>query len=408
MSQIKTKFVENSAVTSDKLATDSVTTVKILDANVTNAKLATGIDAAKLANGSVSNAEFQYLDGVTSAIQTQLDAKLDDSQLGAANGVASLDAGGKLPVSQLPTSAMEYKGTFDPTGPTPNLANGTGDSGDMYYVSVAGSHDFGAGSISFGIGDMVLYNGSIYQKLDNTESVQSVNGETGVVVLDTGDISENGNLYFTDERAQDAIGTILVDSSSIDFTYADGTPSITAVVLPAGVDHDSLQNFVANEHIDHSTVSIATASDSGLSGGGNITATRSLVIDPNNAPSETVASGDYLLIADVSAANALKKVTAGSIAALAAGAAFGKETFVLSAGDITNQYVDFAQVAKTGSVVVSIKGSGSIIEGASYDYSLSYTGGAGGKTRLTFLNDLATGGNSALVATDVLQVSYGY
>jgi hypothetical protein len=42
---------------------------------VTDAKLSTGIDAAKLGDGSVSNAEFQTLNGVTSAIQTQLDGK---------------------------------------------------------------------------------------------------------------------------------------------------------------------------------------------------------------------------------------------------------------------------------------------------------------------------------------------
>jgi hypothetical protein len=34
-----------------------------------------GMDAARIADGSVSNAEFQYLNGVTSAIQTQIDAK---------------------------------------------------------------------------------------------------------------------------------------------------------------------------------------------------------------------------------------------------------------------------------------------------------------------------------------------
>jgi hypothetical protein len=38
------------------------------------AELPTGIDAAKIADGSVSNTEFQYLNGVTSAIQTQLSA----------------------------------------------------------------------------------------------------------------------------------------------------------------------------------------------------------------------------------------------------------------------------------------------------------------------------------------------
>lgn len=36
---------------------------------------ASGLDAAKIANGSVSNTEYQYLNGVTSDIQTQLNAK---------------------------------------------------------------------------------------------------------------------------------------------------------------------------------------------------------------------------------------------------------------------------------------------------------------------------------------------
>lgn len=36
-----------------------------------------GLDAAKIANGTVSNAEFETLNGVTSNIQTQLDSKLD-------------------------------------------------------------------------------------------------------------------------------------------------------------------------------------------------------------------------------------------------------------------------------------------------------------------------------------------
>lgn len=42
---------------------------------ITAAGLPSGIDAAKIADGSVSNTEFQYLDGVTSNIQTQLNGK---------------------------------------------------------------------------------------------------------------------------------------------------------------------------------------------------------------------------------------------------------------------------------------------------------------------------------------------
>ncbi len=56
-----------------------------------------------------------------------------------------------------------------------------------------------------------------------------------------------GSVSGFDEAAQDAVGTILVDSSSIDFTYTDGTPEITAVVLPAGVDHNSLANLTSGD-----------------------------------------------------------------------------------------------------------------------------------------------------------------
>ena len=47
------------------------------DAAIAGSKLASAIDSAKIADGSVSNTEFQYLNGVTSAIQTQLDAAVN-------------------------------------------------------------------------------------------------------------------------------------------------------------------------------------------------------------------------------------------------------------------------------------------------------------------------------------------
>jgi hypothetical protein len=83
-----------------------------------------------------------------------------------------------------------------------------------------------------------------------------------------------------------------------------------------------------------------------------------------------------------------------------------KETFVLSNTNITNQYIDLAHVAKTNSIIFMVDGSGSLLEGASYAYSVNYTGGAGGNTRITFLNNIATGGGAALVAGDVVQVNY--
>ena len=312
--------------------------------NIPSSALSSGVDASKIADGSVSNAEFQRLNGVTSDIQTQLNDKVDDSEKGAANGVATLDGSGKVPVSQLPNSVMEYQGAWNASTNTPTLADGVGNNGDVYRVSVAGTQDLGSGNITFVVADFVIYNGTIWQKSPGANLVTSVNGQQGVVVLDTDDIAEGANLYFTDERAQDAVGTILTDSSSIDFTYNDAGPSITAVVLPAGVDHDQLLNFVANEHIDHSSVQIATAANtSGLTGGGDITATRNLSVDINGTTAETSAdNADKILIYDNSA-TALKSMTrANFLSGIPTGSAgdinessFSGANNVVAATDIT-------------------------------------------------------------------------
>jgi hypothetical protein len=92
------------------------------------------------------------------------------------------------------------------------------------------------------------------------------------------------------EAVQDAALPAFQDTASIDFTYDDPSNSISAVVLPAGVNHDLLQNFVANKHIDHSLVEVQTPSLSGLSGGGNLTATRTLSLNINNLQAQTANS----------------------------------------------------------------------------------------------------------------------
>jgi hypothetical protein len=63
---------------------------------VTNAKVATGIDAVKIGAGAVDNTEFSYLNGVTSAIQTQLDSKVDENAAitGATKTKITFDAKG--------------------------------------------------------------------------------------------------------------------------------------------------------------------------------------------------------------------------------------------------------------------------------------------------------------------------
>lgn len=63
------------ALTGDVTTSAGAVATTIANLAVTNAKVATGIDAVKIADGSVTNTEFQYISTVTSNVQTQLDAK---------------------------------------------------------------------------------------------------------------------------------------------------------------------------------------------------------------------------------------------------------------------------------------------------------------------------------------------
>jgi hypothetical protein len=112
--------------------------------------------------------------------------------LGGANGVATLDSTGKIPVTQLPSSVMEYKGTWNAATNTPTLANGTGDPGDVYICNVAGTANFGAGPIVFATGDWVVYNGSIWQKSGGGSGLYvPYSGATNDVNLNTKNLFTN-------------------------------------------------------------------------------------------------------------------------------------------------------------------------------------------------------------------------
>jgi hypothetical protein len=81
------------------------------------------------------------------------------------------------------------------------------------------------------------HDGLIYIKKDNGTSsvvqiggVTSVNGETGAVTIDTGDVAENGNQYFTDARARAALSA----GSGISYNSSTGAISTTQTLTTAG------------------------------------------------------------------------------------------------------------------------------------------------------------------------------
>ena len=127
-----TTFSTNTTVTvvwdSGSLANEAVviyvaalskTNDSIPESVITNAKVAAAaaIDATKIGGGAVSNLEFSYLDGVTSAIQTQIDAKqatitgsattIDTESLTASRAVIS-NSSSKIAVSATTDTELGY------------------------------------------------------------------------------------------------------------------------------------------------------------------------------------------------------------------------------------------------------------------------------------------------------------
>jgi hypothetical protein len=146
-----------------------------------------------------------------------------EKDAGLPNGVATLDAGGKVPVSELPAAvlgALSYQGTWNASTNTPTLTSSTGTKGYYYVVSVAGSTNLD-GITDWLVGDWAVYNGTVWQKVDNTETVTSVNGQTGTVVLTTTNIAEGTNEYFTTARARASV------SAGTAISYDNGTGVIT-------------------------------------------------------------------------------------------------------------------------------------------------------------------------------------
>lgn len=86
---------------------------------------------------------------------------------------------------------LNYKGTWNADTNTPTLTSGIGTAGDYYIIGTAGTTNID-GITDWQIGDWIIFNTNSpasWQKIDNTDSVLSVNSKIGNVVLNMQDIT---------------------------------------------------------------------------------------------------------------------------------------------------------------------------------------------------------------------------
>jgi len=167
---------------------------------------------ATAAQGGNADAAFGWGDHASAGYELA-------SNKGAANGYASLDGAGKVTASQLPSfvdDVLEFSSL--------SVFPVTGESGKIY--------------VAIDTGKTYRWGGTAYTEISSGD-VNSVNGKTGVVVLNTADVSESGNLYFTTARAQGAIsvaGDLTYSGGVISFNETYSTPSEIKTAYESNLD----------------------------------------------------------------------------------------------------------------------------------------------------------------------------
>jgi hypothetical protein len=117
------------------------------------------------------------------------------------------------------SGGLSYQGTWNASTNTPTLTSSSGTSNYYYVVSVSGSTNLN-GITDWVTGDWAIYNGTAWQKIDQTNLVISVAGRTGAITLTTADISGLGTI------ATQASSNVSITGGSItgitDLAVADG------------------------------------------------------------------------------------------------------------------------------------------------------------------------------------------
>ncbi len=177
--EVDTGAIADGTIAAADIATDAVETAEILDGTIVNADISgtAAIDSTKINTRVVDNAEFNFLDGVTSAIQTQLDSK------GAGN------------VTLIGTETLTNKTLTSPTVNTPTVTGGTVNG------SVIGGTTLAAGTFT------------------------SLTGESATLTFGKTGTAGTGSIVLHDNQAGDNFTTTLKAADDIDVNVTFTLPA---------------------------------------------------------------------------------------------------------------------------------------------------------------------------------------
>lgn len=265
------------------------------------------------------------------------------------------------------SGSLNYQGTWNANSNSPMLSSGVGVKGYYYVVSTAGTTNLD-GITDWQIGDWAVFNGTAWQKVDNSDAVVSVNGQTGVVVLNAANVGATPNTAYVLTTGLlsgggQLTGNVTVDLTSVPIANVPGGVANTVTII-AGTGLAGGGNLSSNVTIDMANTAVAPGSYGTASSVGQFT------VDQQGRLSSAANVAIDIAVANVSGAVAnTTTITAGT--GLSGGGNLASNiTINLANTTVTaGNYGSTTQVAQ-----ITIDAQGRITSAA----NVAITGGGGG------------------------------
>ena len=205
------------------------------------------------------------------------------------------------------TGGLDYQGSWDALTNTPTLVSSTGTNGFYYIVSVAGTTNLD-GITDWQVGDWAIFNGTIWQKIDQTNSVTSVNGQQGAVVLGYADVGAPST------SGTNATGTWGISISGNAGTVTNGVYTTGSYADPSWITSlatTKLSGTVTNAQLANSAITINGNSVS-LGGSTTVTAINPFALTIGSGLSGTSYDGSAAVTITNTAPDQVVSLTAGT------------------------------------------------------------------------------------------------